>query len=376
MQRLWTVSLDSDLDQVRGVVDFLQGEFCPDGSDPIWSREYFEWKLGLSNPAGKGYIAIAEIDGEIVGTVSLTRKRILVNGEEIEGGEVGDSYSAASARRTSRAKELATDSEPDDYVNKSIFGRLASEVRAKAESDGVSMIYGAPNENAYPGWVKRLGYFDAECTVLPSLFRPTTAYLTNRFPRLSLLSPLLRQFELLEIYLRKVIVLQYMNRELSISPGFPTNEELADLWNAEKPLSGFSLVRDAEYWNHRYIANPLASYDSFRILSEGKFAGVLICRRHRVDNGRTYLSIVEWMVNDSISFDAIIAFVHDHYRNAGVDVFNLWCSASGTEIQSMKRSVYTHRGSKHIVIADTPNAEFLKPGDERFRFYLGSSDAV
>ena len=46
---------------------------------------------------------------------------------------------------------------PNAYVNKSPFGRLAYEITKAAISDGINFLYGTPNTKAFPGWVNKLG---------------------------------------------------------------------------------------------------------------------------------------------------------------------------------------------------------------------------
>ena len=122
MSDVWHVVNDDKLGQVDLVVDFLMGEYCPTDSDPIWSAEYFRWKLGAANPAGTGYLTLAVAGGKVVGTVSLTRKRLLIGGKEYHGGEVGDSYSSANMRRGGQPAELSSgDNDKNSYINKSIF---------------------------------------------------------------------------------------------------------------------------------------------------------------------------------------------------------------------------------------------------------------
>ena len=54
-------------------------------------------------------------------------------------------------------------SDENNYINKSIFGRLAFESQKRAENKGIELIFGTPNKNAYPGWIKRLNYSEITC---------------------------------------------------------------------------------------------------------------------------------------------------------------------------------------------------------------------
>ena len=135
MNPTWVPVNGDDLQLMDKVVAFLQGEFCPSDADPLWSVEYFRWKLGPNNPAGAGYVSLAMLDDKVVGIVSLTKKRLLLNGKPVVGCEVGDTYTSALARRGVQPAVPSTlDPDPASFVNRSIFGRLASDARARAEA--------------------------------------------------------------------------------------------------------------------------------------------------------------------------------------------------------------------------------------------------
>jgi hypothetical protein len=369
----WLTVNDDSLARAGQTADFLQREFCPPGADPIWSADYFRWKLGAANPAGAGYISLAVLDDEVVGTVSLTRKRIICNGVEGIGGEVGDTYSSASVRRSSRPAEVSRlDPDPESYVNKSIFGRLASEVRARAEADGITLIYGTPNKNAYPGWVRRLGYFDFEACRNSSFSRPTADFLVNRVRPLKLAGPLLRGMEGMMAALHGKLANR--GRALEAGDALPQAEELDALWLSLRPAQGFSLIRDAVYWRHRYVEHPLARYSFHPIRENGRLLGLAVSRLLSITGGRRAVSVAEWLLDPTIPFDVVLAAVMRTHRDSGAELFHLWTNAGGPEATAARRSLFSERHRIPIVFADTPDARTL---DARaFRFYLGSADAI
>ena len=57
----WSTIEDDNLINVDKMAFFLQSEFSNSEADQIWSAEYFKWKLGSHNPAGKGYISLATV---------------------------------------------------------------------------------------------------------------------------------------------------------------------------------------------------------------------------------------------------------------------------------------------------------------------------
>jgi hypothetical protein len=377
MIRYWSTVNDDELKMTDKVVEFLQGEFCPPGADPMWSTNYFSWKLGPANPAGEGYISLSILDDRVIGTLSLTKKRLLINGKECIGGEWGDGFSSAVIRHRVRPINLSpSDPDPNNYINKSIFGRLASEVRRRAEADGMSVIYGTPNGNAYPGWVKKLGHFDCKGFHMESFARPTSKLVTRKYPSLSFLNAPLRNIELSSIALQKIIYSRCLCRNLTFSICTPSANELDELWIRLKSVKGISLIRDASYWRHRYMDNPIAKYDFFVIRERGQLIGIVVTRFFLVGGGKRVVAIAEWMNDECIPFGYVLSEVLNHYRDSGVEVFNLWAARSTQESSAAARSLFFSIRRVPIILADTPQGRLLQGKAANFKFYLGSSDNV
>ncbi len=375
----WSTVNDDELRMTDKAVEFLQGEFCPPGADPIWSTKYFRWKLGSSNPAGRGYISLALLDDRVVGTSSLVKKRLLINGNECIGGEVQDAYSAAAIRHSCRPINLSPkDPDPNSYINKSIFGRLGSEVRERADADGISVIYGTANPNSYRTYVnvKKLNFFDCKGFQIESFTRPTSKVVSRKYPSLSFLSAPLQNIETFSISLQKNIYNRGLCKSFTSDIAVPSADELDELWIRLKPVKGFSLIRDASYWRHRYLEHPIARYTFFNIRERGHLVGIIVARLFLVGGGKRVVSIAEWMNDESIPFSYILSEVINIFRDCGVEGFNLWAATSSKESRAATRSLFFSKGRVPIIFADTPQARLLQSMSANFKFYLGSSDNV
>lgn len=373
----WATVNDDRLELVDKTVNFLQTEFCPAGADSMWSVEYFRWKLGEANPAGKGYISLAMIEDKVVGVVSLTRKRVLINGVEYAGGEVGDSYSSGAIRRNSKPDSISSiDSNPDSYINKSIFGRLASDVRSRAEADGITIIYGTPNKNAYPGWIKRLNYFDFTKHENGSFSRPTTTLLTKKHPALNPLKPILRAIDFSWQAIHRALFGNSIGKGLEIDVNFPATAEIEALWSRVKPAHGFSLVRDSAYWRHRYFGHPFAQYSFFGIRQHGELVGIVVTRFAVVADRKCVVYLAEWMLEDMVGFGYVLSSVMAHYRDTDVQTFNFWAQRGSCEARAAAKALFFYRNRVPIIFADFPQARTLLDTASEMKFYLGSADAV
>jgi hypothetical protein len=376
----WSTVNDDELRMTDKAVEFLQGEFCPPpGADPMWSTEYFRWKLGSSNPAGRGYISLAMLDDRVIGTSSLVKKRLLINGNECIGGEVQDAYSAAAIRHSCRPMNLSPkDPDPNSYINKSIFGRLASEVRERADADGISVIYGTANYNSYRSYVneKKLRFFDFKGFQIESFARPTLKLVSRKYPSLSFLSAPLRNIETFWISLQKNIYNRGLCKSFTSDISVPSAAELDELWIRLKPVNGFSLIRDASYWRHRYMDHPIAKYNFFVIREGGQLVGVVVTRLFLAGGGKRVVAIAEWMNDERIPFGYVLSEVLNYYRDSGVESFNLWAGRSTQESRAASRSLFFSRRRVPIIFADTPQARSLQTMAANIKFYLGSSDNV
>jgi hypothetical protein len=375
----WSTVNDDELRLTDKAVEFLQGEYCPPGADPMWSTEYFRWKLGNSNPAGRGYISLAMLDDRVIGTSALVKKRLLINGNECIGGEVQDAYSATAIRHSCLPLNLSPkDPNPNSYINKSIFGRLASEVRERADADGISVIYGTANHNSYRTYVNenKLRFFHCKEFQIESFSRPTSKLVFRKYPSLSFLSVPLQNIETFSISLQKNIYNRCLCKSFTSDISVPSDAELGALWLRLKPVQGFSLVRDASYWRHRYQEHPIAKYTFFIIRERGHLVGVIVTRLFSVGDGKRVVSIAEWLIDEHIPFGYILAEVINYYRYSGVDVFNLWAATFNQESSAAARSLFFSRGRVTIIFADTPQARSLQTMAANIKFYLGSSDNV
>jgi len=373
----WSTVHDDKLGLVEKLSEFLQNEFCQDGADVMWSPEYFKWKIGSANPAGNGYISLALENGVIVGSISLTKKRLIINGVECIGAEIGDSYTAASIRRRGKPFKLSTvEHDPKSYKNKSIFGRLASEVRQRAELDGVSIIYGTPNKFSYPGYIKKLDYIELNHYVNKSYFRPTLMLLVKHYPILrglyDFFTPIENAFIQLKLFGFKI----FSNRKIKFDNVIPEDDEINNLWIKNKKKFAFSLVRDAEYWQHRYKDHPLAKYEYFSARDNGDLVGIYITRKFSSSHNKSSISVVEWMAGDEVNFGHALATIINYYKNSRVDFFHLWAQESSKEAKAAAKTLFLLKRVAPIIIANTKKARDIKSASYMISFFLGSSDAI
>ena len=373
----WSTIEDDNLINVDRLAFFLQSEFSNSEADQIWSAEYFQWKLGSHNPAGKGYISLATVEDRVVGSISLTKKRVLINGKEYLGAEIGDSYTSISIRRRGRPLQLSPfNNNPKSYINRSIFGRLVSDVRRRAEADGISIIYGSPNANSYTGYIKNLNFYDIEWFVNTLFIRPSLCYFVKRYPKLGFIGPLFRGIESFLIKIQKSIHSRVFNRGIIYKHSIPPERMIDDLWDRLKPEIGFSLVRDSTYWLYRYTNHPLAEYSFVSLYENNILVGIVVTRLYSISDGKKIVSIAEWMCESRVGFGSILIEIVNYFRDFDIYYFNFWTGISSKEAKAARRNMFFSRKRIPIIFSDTEQVRSLFTKEFEMKIYLGSTDNV
>ena len=160
----WEVRSLDDLESngLQLVSDFFNEQF-PGVFYPQCTPEIFKWKLGLGNPAGAGFLTVAINNGLVIGVASGTRKILTENNETFCAIEIGDTFTHPNFRKNGKCiTPMSQNASDDKYFTVSVFGRLVSETISRAQSSGVGFIYGTPNENSKPPYLKRLNFTEID----------------------------------------------------------------------------------------------------------------------------------------------------------------------------------------------------------------------
>lgn len=293
----WEVKVVDDLDPglVLLVCDFFNSEF-PDVYYPKCTPEIFEWKLSKCNPAGTGFLTVAISNGLVVGTASGTRKILSERGKSFEAVEIGDTFTHPKFRKNGNCiTPCSTNSNPDQYFSLSIFGRLVSETIGRAHLSGISFIYGTPNSNSLPPYLKRLRFKEINIRQVSSnLILTPNFYKLRKFPRTARF--LVSMIRVLNYFLRYLLLgrnsIFEINREEFISNyselNFPSSSKLDKL----------SLVRTTEMLEHRYVTHPNHVYRFFRVKIKDQNQGVLITTEILRSNGIRSFVVSDWLISD------------------------------------------------------------------------------
>lgn len=375
--KIWvTRSDDESLNWAEQAAAFLQGFLSGDAS-PVWSADLFRWKLGEQNPAGRGYLSVAFVDDEIVATTSITPKRMWVNGKVQIGGEIGDTYTDERYRRSGSPQSLFSENDdPSAYVNKSIFGRLVWETRRRAEKDGITLIYGTPNQNSMPGYVKRLDFFHYDAIHTHSFLRLRASGLIKRKPVLRPFHPVWRGFDF--IFSKAGLnVSRLRTRGISVDATHPSDEEIDNLWNRVRDNLQFSLVKDARWFRFRYLQHPDASYSFLYLRQNDQLKGIMVFRLDRDMSGQNVLTVADVLLEAPAPefFARLVAEGIDRFAD-DAETVHFWGEPDtlGTKMAGLLG--FITRGDVPLILANTENAASLYKDRAPFDLSVGVSDNI
>lgn len=100
----------------------------------------WNWQFINGHPKGHSWITLAQSGTEIVGQYCSMRHHLNLNGREIVAGQSCDTMVRS------------------DHRGKNWFTKLATTNYETAKEDGSRCVFGFPNRNSYPGFMKHLSW--------------------------------------------------------------------------------------------------------------------------------------------------------------------------------------------------------------------------
>lgn len=368
----WEVRSLDDLnpDDLQLVSDFFNEQF-PGVFYPKCTPEIFKWKLGPSNPAGQGFLTVAVSGGLVVGTASGTRK-ILTEGENlISAIEIGDTFTHPDFRKNGRCKTpFSKSANEDEYFELSIFGRLVSETIMRACSEGVVFVYGTPNENSKPPYLKRLKFSEINKRKIHS-----HVILTSKIKSLHKIRWLLYCINILIQFYSHILTYIIFQRNSLKEIGdreFLAFSTLACELIQYQP-DKIVLVNNPEVLKHRYIMHPSHSYRFFQIDIGGVHKGVLVTYEVIRSSGVSSFVISDWLISDTRIEKRLSLFISKLSSfNKQSETISFWKHGSPAKGSNFLLGIIKRKNIS-VISKDFRNTDLLKPS-EFGDFRIGWSD--
>ena len=271
------------------------------------SDEEFAWWFDR-NPAGKGIVSLAVDDGEVVGVAAMSFFRTVLDGSET---------------RLAIPVNVATDPR---YRGQGVFSALERENELVAATSGSPLTVTFPNGASHPIFVSRLGWTDLPRLRLwakPLRIGAVVRYLSGRSGKRGRLGvPDSRRLAF---------------RGLEVRPIERFDADLTALGRRTAADYGNHFVRDAEYFNWRYLDSP-RDYRCFGAYRSDDLAGVAVVGhtfKHGVSAG--FLADLVVTPGDGDAVRALLKRAVEEVKG-GADALVLLPSSSTTERGALVRS--------------------------------------
>lgn len=369
--------------EIQDVANFLESEYGDKNIGLHWSSALLNWKVGDLNPAGHGLIFSAILNGRTVGSVSLTFKRLYSGGQKYLMAEIGDAYTSksmlakSSHKRYSCSSKYAGSFQNTEYINSSIFARLATEAIGWASTMGVQGIYGTPNALALPGWIKRLDFklVNTRTSRIRSrtLLTAKLFQIKKRVPSLvaQLFGYCLSFASQLLLFFPTIKLAKFQIDELKQQ----ANSEFDDLWESSVS-EGASLVKNKDWLSWRYQSHPDITYKIYTLRLKGRLCGWLVLRIRQSAEG-SIITICDWLYRtDSALWVAFMYKVLQslEYQNA---VVRLWSCDNTPLLKDLWRLLALGGAYVNVIFKPLVNGESVFNVEHIFdEFSIGHTDNV
>lgn len=243
-------------------------------------RGKLDWKFGR-HPAGAGMIALAGVQGRVVGLNAFMASRFKIGEQNVLGFQSMDTIVAEEAR------------------GKGVFGRL---INCFYEGTDGRVLYGFPNLNSSPGFFGKLGW--SPFGAVPMMIRPLrTGYFLKR------LSKFLPDFPL-------PLLKRGAKGARTIERFGP---ETTNAWRRFSQGIGCALERDADFLNWRLCDHPATCYSLLQG-ADGAFVAWIVADKH---GGR--VGYLMEAIGSTKNLAPLIASALRSMKKDRADVALAWC---------------------------------------------------
>ena len=314
--------------------------------------EYHRWRM-MDNPKGRGEMSLAVDGGKIVGTASITPKRMVVSGQAVAAAETGETH---------------TDS---DYQRQGIFTKLVSMNLQRAKDRGIQLIYGTLNQNSLPGYEGRLGFRQVASVRLINTIRPLRIRrsLKARFESrvLSLVAT-----PAVSTYFRLRFPLLRPLGAVTRYDSLPA--EVSDFCKEALLAFDLYLVRDRQYLSWRYDQNP-DDYRIYVLRDDGRVTGYLVAKPGMWGALRAgYIADYLTYTHDMQAFSSLLSAAIRDFLEDGIDLVSCWVNKHSPFYSEVKRRRFTDFRYVPIICLEEELGQTVLEKPYRWHFTMADSD--
>jgi N-acetylglutamate synthase-like GNAT family acetyltransferase len=360
MERKWSIRAYRDGDE-EGILELWKAVYpAKELNREQWLKQW-HW-MYKNNPAGSGRIWLAEDKDRIVGQYAVIPVLIKLVSKTIIG-----------------ALSLATMTHPA-YRHQGLFETLAKKTYAEVARDGIHIVYGFPNELSYPGFIKKLNWFDI--TTMQSMFRPLNwesvikKRIKNKFLSRTSVSVISSVFDKVSFRTKRNATVPGLTITQISSFDESINEFLARVSNQCQIM----VARSKDHLNWRYVAVSDTDYMIYIAQKAGEIHGYITLRCMQQGQAKTGV-IFDILAQSEHVAQCLIWKCIEQCEQKKVDTISCNMIASKMYFRAFKRNGFISmpfkKGSQFCAYSSAPyvSKEFLQDAKNWFVQY-GDSDQL
>jgi GNAT superfamily N-acetyltransferase len=318
-----------------GDIAMLIQEMHPTADDILLLRshttEYYHW-MYFENPTGRAHIFGARHNNKLISCFALAPKLFQVDNHEFCCGKTMDMFTHPN------------------YQGLGLMNSLASRVFEQANRSGIKMWYVTPSKNSYPIFLNKWKYIESfELTYMLKVLNHAQLFENLIKPHfvgriLGTIANISRIFEFFS---------SYGLNDYEISSLKKFGEETDELWKSFRLNYKVIQIRNANYLNWRYVANP-DPYPIFQFKKNGVLRGVIVLK-HTIRNGLKVGEIVDYLYlkDDRQIFRVMVSWAIKQLRQDGCVAIQSW-TIDSSAIEKEIYDVGLKRKRKRLKILLSP----------------------
>ena len=316
------------------------------------SKEYYEHKYSRG-PMGTSEVWVAEDNDEIVAMIGTVLRRVKIGYQYLIAAELCDAFTHPA------------------YQGQGIYSAITKQLLESLGHRGVDLIYGLPNEIAYPLWTRKFGFshpfsLQRMCKII-HLDKYLDTILHRRFGGNALGHVGKWGAKAISGLLSKTP--PTFANELEVYRMDFFDEETDGLWTRIERCYPIAIVRDHEYLNWRYSSN-LGKYEIYGYRNDNGIVGIVVLKIQDMKSINCAYMVDIFTEREPTLALHIIANVINLLKSRGADIILTYCPAGGFHFNILRKMGFDWRGSTVSVLLK----RFIPVGTVYFVFKDNSSD--
>lgn len=312
-------NLKLDLETLFILDKFFKNQFR--GSYRYGTIGFFYWKL-VKNSSFPGTINGIFIDSALTSTASITPKTLLIKNKEFITAEIGDTYVAKR------------------FSGRGFFFKLVNFSKAYCVENNLNFIYGTPNSQSFPGYIKYCGFEKSEI-IKPYSF----SYLLEIKSHLKLkvgcffaniFNLPYRLF--LKIHHITLFLLSNFNSGYNLEEVSFFSIDFDKFFNKVSSEWDFIFSRTSKHLNWRFCDNP-ENYTIFLVKKNEEIVGYFVYKII-LSQPTSKLVVADFLVskNHTLAFNIVFHRLRKVAFANNLSIINTWCDINSLFVPNLLKN--------------------------------------